>query len=118
LAASREPKPASPAPSISDEGYEHFCTTVADCALVHTGTVDCCDPGCLNAAVGQTALPAFMRDLAKLVKVACGGADPNSLSVCHGANQGPTPVDGCQQARVDCSDRNCVLAGVDAAMGD
>jgi hypothetical protein len=105
-----------PAPTISAASYDRSCASVADCAVVTEGQVDCCNAGCPNAVVSQTALTAYTSDLAKSMKIACGGASGMTVA-CHGGGLFP---DGCQQGRVACRDGACVLdlPGADGATGD
>lgn len=109
---------ARPAPSISAESYDRSCASVADCVVVHAGYVECCDVGCLNAVIRETAVPAYMRELASSQKIVCTKFDGTTVA-CQG-DPGPLPSDRCQQGRVACQDGACVLylPGADAAAGD
>jgi hypothetical protein len=103
-----------PAPTISAASYDRSCGSVADCAVVTEGQVNCCSTECPNAAIAQAALTAYMSELAKSMKIACGGA---SVGCRDG---GGLFADGCQQGRVACQDGACVLEmrGADGAAGD
>jgi hypothetical protein len=105
-----------PAPTISAASYNRSCASVADCAVVTEGQVDCCNTGCPNAVVSQTALIAYTSDLAKAMKIACGGASGMTVA-CHGGGGIPNM---CQQGRVACQDGVCVLnlPGAGGAAGD
>jgi hypothetical protein len=102
-----------PAPTISAASYDRSCASVADCAVVTEGRVGCCRIGCPNAVVSQTALTAFMSELATSMKIACGGTN-------IGCDGGGPFTDGCQQGRIACQDGACVLEmpGADGAAGD
>jgi len=100
--------PTTPTSSISVEKYARSCESLADCVAAFAGEVDCCGAGCPNTAIRQTALPAYMADLAASVMVACEGVDGGPMKVCRGGGLIPFPGDGCPQARIACRDGTCV----------